>query len=130
MKIHEALKNINQPKNRPVIIASLFSVIGVFFLISSSAATPTVSIEPEANQSNQTCPSIQDNTSASGGKTIKFGCSPNTTGAWRGSALTGGGFVNMVSYSPTDDATKPDTLHVVSVTDVSGIFYSHLIRAN
>ena len=124
MKIHEVLNNINLPKNRPIFIASLFSVIGIVFLISSSAATPTVSIEPEANLSNQTCPSTQDSASASGGKTIKFGCSTNATGAWRGSALTGGGFVNMVSYSPTDDATKPDTLHVVSVTDVSGIFYS------
>ncbi|MDQ5886201.1 MAG: hypothetical protein QG628_598 [Patescibacteria group bacterium] len=117
-------KKVFTRNNRAPIFIITFAFIGVFILLNTIAATPTASIDPENGNSSANCAQPAQDPTASNGSAIKFGCSLSSSGKWRGSALTGGGFVNMVSYSPTDDATKVDSLHVVSVTDVSGIFYS------
>jgi hypothetical protein len=112
-------------RKRAYLIFGLFAVTGIAFLLTTNAAVISSVFEAEKGVSSSTnCAQSVTDTTAASGSAIKFGCMPIGSGTWRGSALTGGGFVNMVSYSPTDDATKPDTVRVVSVTDVSGIFYS------
>lgn len=114
------LLKMKNKKFRFGIFVAVFGLVGGTLLIASYAATPYAGIEAE-NSSLSGNVRIASDGSASGGSVLTFGVSGRT---WRGSAMVGGGFVNMISYSPTDDASKVDSLHVLTVTDVSGIFYS------
>jgi hypothetical protein len=109
---------LKDQRYRALLFAVVISLMGGAYLSFSRAAVSTLDVEMERGILSGNVASFVDST-ASGGNAVRF-----AGGGWRGSALTGGGFVNMVSYSPTDDATKPDSLRMVSVTDVSGIFYS------
>ena len=98
---------------------ALFAVAGVVYLVISKAATPSVTTEAESGSLSGAITTISD-AGASAGSAIQF----RSPSGWRSSALVGGGYVNSIAYSPTDDPTNISALHVVVVTDVSGIFYS------
>jgi hypothetical protein len=116
VKLSSFFKN---KKSRFILFVVIFGLVGLTYLIITLAA-PFSDSEAERLVLSGNVKVISDS-NASGGSGIVFGVSGRT---WRGSAMVGGGFVNMISYSPTDDASKVDSLHVVVVTDVSGIFYS------
>ncbi len=60
---------------KPVAVMIAFGLIGSLFLFASHAATPSTSIEIENSSSlSSNCATIQDDSSASGGKAVKFGC--------------------------------------------------------
>jgi hypothetical protein len=110
---------LSDQRYRMLVFAVMISILGGAYLTFSRAAViTTTGIELEGSALMGNVGRFAD-PGASGGSAVRF-----AGNGWRGSGLTGGGFVNMVSYSPTDDATKPDSLRMVSVTDVSGIFYS------
>lgn len=122
--LYNRLTSLSPTQSRVVVFTGAFSVIGVVLLLSSSAAVPTASLEPEIAASGLSCPTQLSDATASNGKAVRFGGCTTSSRSWRTSGLVGGGYVNSMSYSPTDDASKLDSLHVVTVTDVSGIFYS------
>ncbi len=95
------LKNIIHRKRNLAIFITLFAVIGAVSLIISRAATPTLSIEPETGTIQPPATSIDD-TSASGGKAVKF------------SVATSGGGVS--SDTPCVGASAPSQWkHIIVV---------------
>ncbi len=56
---------------RAIIFAGVFAVLGVAFLLSSHAATPTASYEPEGGTVSSPATTVGDS-SASGGSAVKF----------------------------------------------------------
>lgn len=116
---------VDNKKARPTVFLSIFSCIAVFSLIITMAAGMfSLSIEPEKASSTTGCAkNIDGDPSASNGGYVQFGCS--TVTGWKQSALTGGGYVNGISMSPTDDWANLDSLRGVVVTDVSGIFFTN-----
>jgi hypothetical protein len=113
-------KLLRNDRQRLVLFAAVFAISGVVWLVISSAATTSISVESEVGLPQNGASAVAD-TNASGGSLIQFG---SATASWRPSALVGGGYVNSIAYSPTDDPSNVNNLHVVVVTDVSGIFYS------
>lgn len=68
----KSIKKLNSRKQSWLFFALAFAIIGVGLLIITKAATPSYSIEPESGQTNGVASQISD-TTASGGKAIKFG---------------------------------------------------------
>ena len=110
---------VNSERQRILLFVSIFAIVGIAWLLYSSATSNSVSVELESGSAGNGANMILD-PNASGGSLVQFG----TTNKWRPSALVGGGYVNSIAYSPTDDPTNLNSLHVVVVTDVSGIFAS------
>ncbi len=110
-------------KSKPVTFVAGFGLVAVAMLVITFAASWSVSIEPENASLTGCAKNIGNDSSASNGGYVKFGCDATT--GWKQSALTGGGYVNGIAMSPTDDWANLDSLRGVVVTDVSGIFFTN-----
>jgi hypothetical protein len=110
---------LSDRRNQPIIFVVGFALVGASLLFLSRAATSdNINVNSDSGAQTGGYSSLS-NAGAADGAAVRFGSQ-----SWRAAGLEGGGYVNSIAYSPTDDPGNVNSLHVVVVTDVSGIFYS------
>lgn len=89
----------------PIAVVLIFMIVGTALLISSRAETIAVAVEPEAGSSAAGAVVVQD-TSASGGKSVRFAQSPGAGSlVWPAPALTTNNGKNPYIVTITNSST-------------------------